>query len=114
MQACSQLYRWRLHCRLKGETPSASLVPLYKEGQLFLPLEIPRRLRSVGMTIIALPFIYTAEVKDYLVVVPRQLLELVVGSEHDYDISLVERLLVVCELEGVVLFLMHDWQTCTS
>ena len=63
---------------------------------------------------IPLLLIYSAEVQDYLVLIVRQSLELVVGSEHYNDVGLIERLLVVCELEGVVLFLMHDWQTSTS
>ena len=46
----------------------------------------------------------SAEVEDYLAVVPGEGLELVVGGEHDYDVGLVERFLVGGELELFVFF----------
>ena len=48
-------------------------------------------------------FVYSAEVEDYLVVAPRQCLELVVGGEEHHDVGLVVGFFVVGELEYLVL-----------
>ena len=70
--------------------------PRQEEGDFWVTL------CNLCLCFLYLSFVYSAKVKDYLSVVPWEGLELVVGSEHYYNVGLVVGFLVVGELELLV------------